>query len=108
MEEDGITFAIKPILLDKIPENFKVGAGDHLSKANETPALEWVCGQFKPIGNNRFRISLDRSWPNTANYIGVRQKGNDSVRSIFQPCGLTLPKNTSGKLQQIIFIVYPM
>ena len=107
MEEDGVTFTIKPILLDRIPDNFKVGAGDKLSKANETPILEWVCGQFRPLGNNRFRISLDRSWPNTANYIGVRQKGNDSIRSIFQPCGLTLPKNNSGKLQQITFNTIP-
>ncbi len=107
MEDDGITFTIKPILLDRIPDNFKVGAGDKLSKANETPILEWVCGQFKPIGNNRFRISLDRSWPNTANYIGVRQQGNDSIRSIFQPCGLMLPKNNSGKQQQITFNTIP-
>lgn len=107
MEDDGITFSIKPILLDRIPDNFKVGAGEQLSKANETPILEWVCGQFKPLGNNRFRISLDRSWPNTANYIGVRQLGNDSIRSIFQPCGLTLTRNNTGKQQQVIFKSIP-
>ena len=107
MGEDGITFTVKPVLLDKIPDNFKVGAGDRLAKASCTPVLEWVCGQYKPIGNNKFRISLDRSWPNTANYIGIRQKGNDSIRSIFQPCGLTLPKNNSGKPQKITFDKIP-
>jgi len=105
--DDGMTFTIKPILLDKIPENFKVGAGEKLVKSLSAPVLEWVCGQFKPIGNNRFRISLDRSWPNTANYIGVRQQGNDTIRSIFQPCGLTLPKNNSGKPQKIVFEKIP-
>ena len=105
--EDGLTFSVKPVLLEKIPANFAVGAGDKLAKAPGTPVLEWVCGQFKPIGNNKFRISLDRSWPNTANYIGVRQHGNDSIRSIFQPCGLTLPKNNSGKPQKISFDKIP-
>jgi hypothetical protein len=107
MGEDGITFTVKPVLLDRIPDNFKVGAGDILAKTTGTPVLEWVCGQFKPIGNNQFRISLDRSWPNTANYIGVRQTGNDTIRSIFQPCGLTLPKNNSGKPQKITFDKIP-
>lgn len=105
--DDGMTFTVKPILLDKIPDNFKIGAGDKLAKSSSTPVLEWVCGQFKPIGNNRFRISLDRSWPNTANYIGVRQQGNDTIRSVFQPCGLTLPKNNSGKPQKINFEKIP-
>ncbi|MEI7503304.1 MAG: hypothetical protein WCJ61_08460, partial [Paludibacter sp.] len=101
--DDGITFTIKPVMLDKIPNNFIVGAGERLAKASGTPVLEWVCGQYTPIGNNKFRIVLDRSWPATANYIGVRQQGNDSIRSIFQPCGLTLPKNNMGKPQKITF-----
>ena len=105
--DDGLTFTVKPVMLEKIPANFTVGAGDKLAKAPGTPVLEWVCGQFKPIGNNKFRISLDRSWPNTGNNIGVRQQGNDSIRSIFQPCGLTLPKNNSGKPQKITFEKIP-
>ena len=100
---DGLTFTVKPIMLEKIPANFTVGAGDKLPKTLGTPVLEWVCGQFKPIGNNKFRISLDRMYPNTTSYLGVRQEGNDSIRSIFQPCGLTLPKNNSGKPQKISF-----
>lgn len=103
MGEDGITFSVKPILLEKIPANFTVGAGDQLAKTIGKPSLEWVCGQFKPIGNNHFRIALDRSWPATANYLGVRIAGSDSLRAVFQPCGLTLPKNTSGKTQKITF-----
>jgi len=105
--EDGITFNVKPVLLEEIPANFTVGAGEKLTRTTEAPSLEWVCGQYIPIGNNAFRISLDRSWPFTPNYLGVRQAGNDSVRSVFQPCGLTLPKNTVGKSQKIAFEKLP-
>ena len=104
---DGLTFSVKPVMLEKIPANFTVGAGEKLAKATGTPVLEWVCGQFKPLGNNKFRISLDRMYPNMTSYLGVRQQGNDSIRSIFQPCGLTLPKNNSGKPQKITFEKIP-
>ena len=101
--EDGLTFSVKPVLLEKIPANFAVGAGEKLAQTAGTPCLEWVCGQFKPIGNNKFRISLDRMYPNMTSYLGVRQKGNDTIREIFQPGGLTLPKNNSGKSQKNSF-----
>ena len=104
--DDGLTFTVKGIMLDKMPDNF-VGAGEPLPKAPWLPTVEWVSGQFKPLGNSKFRISLDRSWPNTANYIGVRQKGTDTIRAIFQPCGLTLPKNTTGATQKITFNKIP-
>ena len=104
--DDGLTFTVKGIMLDKLPENF-VGVGEKLPKAPWQPTVEWVSGQFKPLGNNKFRIALDRSWPNTANYIGVRQKGTDTIREIFQPCGLTLPKNNTGKPQKITFDKIP-
>ena len=107
MGDDGITFSFQPVLLDKIPDNFSVGAGEKLAKAEGEGVLEWVCGQFKPIGNNKFRISLDRMYPNTTSYLGVRHKGNDTIRAIFQPGGLTLPKNNSGKPQKITFEKIP-
>ena len=106
MGEDGITFSVKGVMLDKLPENF-VGAGEKLPKVDAEPKLEWVCGQFKPLGNNRFRIALNRTWPNTANYLGVRQIGSDTIRAIFQPCGLTLPKNNTGLTQKITFDKIP-
>jgi hypothetical protein len=107
MGNDGITFSFQPVLLDKIPDNFTVGAGEKLAKAEGELVLEWVCGQFKPIGNNKFRISLDRMYPNTTSYLGVRHKGNEVIRAIFQPGGLTLPKNNSGKPQKITFEKIP-
>jgi hypothetical protein len=104
--DDGLTFTVKSIMLDRMPENF-VGAGEKLSIANGQPTVEWACGQFKPLGNNKFRICLDRTWPNTANYIGARQCGTDTIRPIFEPCGLTLPKNNIGLVQKITFNKIP-
>lgn len=101
-EDDGITFTVKGIMLSQMPDSF-ITAKQPLPAVKDAPVTEWVCGQFKPLGNNRFQVMLDRSWPNTANYIGVRQKGNDSLRPIFQPGGLTLPRNTQGKSQKITF-----
>ena len=103
MGTDGITFTFKPVMLDKIPSNFSIGAGDPLLKTNYNPTIEWLCGQFKPIGENQFRISLDRMYPNMTSYLGVRQKGNENIRTIFQPGGLTLPKNNTGTPQTISF-----
>jgi hypothetical protein len=103
MGSDGITFSFKPVVLDEIPANFVVGAGEKLTKTKNEPTLEWVCGQFKPIGNNQFRVSLDRMYPNMTSYLGVSQKGDDTIRTVFQPGGLTIPKNNTGQIQKITF-----
>lgn len=103
MGSDGITFSFKPVVLDEIPSNFAIGAGEKLAKTNNLPTLEWVCGQFKPIGNNQFRVSLDRMYPNMTSYLGVFQKGDDTIRTVFQPGGLTIPKNNTGTVQNITF-----
>jgi len=100
--KDGITFTVKTVLLDEMPSNF-VGAGEKLAKTKHVPVVEWACGQIKPLGNNQFQISLDRSYPNTANYVGARVDGSDTVRAIFQPCGISLTKNNVGKAQKITF-----
>lgn len=101
--DDGIRFGIQPVLLNHIPANFSTGAGEKLAKVKKQPELEWVCGQYKPVGKNYFQISLDRMYPNTTSYIGVRSDGNKDVRAVFQPGGLRLPKNTDGKNQIISF-----
>ena len=105
-DTDGITFKVRGVMTDVIPSDF-LNAGQKLSKTAFKPAIEWVSGQFKPLGNGRFRIMLDRSWPNTANYVGLRLPGTDSVRAIFQPAGLTLTKNESGLPQKITFQPIP-
>lgn len=103
MGSDGITFRFKPVLLDEIPSNFAIGAGEKLAKTNNEPTLEWLCGQFKPIGNNQFRVSLDRMYPTMTSYLGVYQKGDETIRTVFQPGGLTIPKNNTGQIQKITF-----
>ena len=100
-EPDGITFQLKGILLDKIPANF-VSAGGQLAKAPGTPSIEWMCGCVEPLGNNRMRIALDRTWPSPI-YIAVRQAGTDSIRGIVQPCQINRDANSEGKSQTIAF-----
>ena len=104
MDEDGITFSIKGAMLDHIPASF-TGAGEKLNKASGEPVAEWLCGPVEPLGKNKFRISLDRTYEKGATYIGLRQKGNDSIRGIFEPAGINLRaiKNNEGKAQKITF-----
>lgn len=103
MGSDGITFSFKPVILEEIPSNFAIGAGEKLAKTKNEPTLEWLCGQFKPIGNNQFRVSLDRMYPSMTSYLGVRLHGDEKIRTIFQPGGLTIPKNNTGQVQKITF-----
>jgi hypothetical protein len=107
-EADGITFAIHPTVLDQLPSNF-VGAGEKLPKVKELPAVEWICGPIAPLGNGRFRIALDRTWPSSATYIALRQKGNDTIRAIVEPSGINLKgaRNTEGSPQMITFEKIP-
>ena len=100
-EPDGITFQLKGVLLDKIPDNF-VGAGAKLEKAPGTPTLEWLCGCVEPLGNGRMRIALDRTWPSPI-YIAVRHKGTDSIRAVVQPAQIWRDANSEGDAQKITF-----
>lgn len=83
MRDDGISFSYKPVLFDEISSNFTIGAGEKLSKTKDLPSIDWVCWQFRPIGNNQFCISLDRIYSNMTSFLGVFQNGNDSIRSMF-------------------------
>ena len=107
-EADGVTFAIKSVMLGSLPSNF-VGAGENLSKAATSPVVEWLCGPVAPFESGRLRISLDRTWPNSATYIALRQKGNDTIRAIVEPAGINLKglRNTKGKTQIITFEKLP-
>ena len=108
MEEDGITFRIKSVMLDRIPAGF-VGGGEKLVKSTGEPEAEWLCGTVEPLGNGRFRISLDRTFEKSATYIGLRQRGNDSIRGIFEPAGINMRaiQNSEGKTQTITFDKIP-
>jgi hypothetical protein len=108
MEADGITFTVRGTMLDQLPSTF-VGAGEKLHKASGIPVLEWLCGPISPLGNGRFRISVDRTWPNSATYIALRQQGNRTIRTIVEPSGINLSgaRNTEGILQTITFDKIP-
>ena len=81
--DDGITFELQPVVFDKLPSEFKQ-AGFPLAKAPGIPTIEWVCGAFKPLGNNRFHMALDRTWPSPL-YLAVRHPGTDKIRGVCQP-----------------------
>ena len=100
-EADGITFTLKGVLLDKIPVNF-VGAGEPLARAPGTPTIEWLCGSVEPVGGDKFRVALDRTWP-AATYLAVRHPGTDQIRAVVQPAQISREGHTEGRPQKITF-----
>ncbi len=105
-DDDGITFALRGVMLDQLPEQF-TNAGVKLANTPGQPTLEWLCGPVKPLGGDKFQICLDRSFPSSACYIAARQPGTDKIRAVVQPCGISLKKNNSGLAQKITFEPIP-
>jgi hypothetical protein len=99
--EDGITFRLSGTLLPRIPGRFK-NAGEPLAQAPGVPEIEWICGPVTPVGNGRFRIALDRTWPNPA-CLAVRHRGTDTIRDVVQPGYVKLRENSEGQPQAIHF-----
>ena len=104
--QDGITFEVKGCLLPAIPENF-AGAGAPLAMMPGAPVAEWVSGPFAPVGNGRFRIALDRTWPKGLVCVALRHQGTTDVRDVVQPGLLRLEPNTEGRAQTITFAPVP-
>jgi len=106
MEPDGITFALRPTMLDQLPQGF-VGAGEALAKAPGTPEFEWISGPVATLGNGRFRIALDRNVQDTRGnktaYLALRHAGSDAVRGIVNPFEVILLRNAYGQAQTITF-----
>jgi len=103
---DGVTFELKGCLLPAIPTNF-VAAGKPLARAPGSPSVEWVCGAVAPLGQDKFRIALDRTWPGSPIYVAVRHKGNAAIRSVVEPGSIDLIPNSSGAPQTITFAPIP-
>lgn len=96
-------FSLKPFLLDTIPSAF-VGAGAPLAKSRVEPVIEWITGSFTPLGNNNFRVSLDRNYGLGAiNCLVVRVDSAPGIRYSNQPLTITLTPNTTGSDQTITF-----
>lgn len=103
-EPDGITFSLKAQLLDKLPSNFKE-AGRALPTPPGPVTIDWLCGPIVPLGDGRFRIALDRSWPSAACYVAMRHPGGPGVRAVVQPCNVDLKsmRNAQGEAQTLDF-----
>jgi hypothetical protein len=106
-EADGITFTLRGVMLDQLPDSFTNFAGMMLAKTSGEPKLEWLCGPVKPLGGDKFQICLDRSFGSSACYISARQAGTDTIRNSVQPCGVKIQKNNSGLAQKITFEKIP-
>jgi hypothetical protein len=105
-EADGVTFQLHTTFLDKIPDGW-VHAGTLLGHAPGEPVVEWICGQVAPLGGNRFRIALDRTWGNSPTFVRVWHPGNDLYRPAVQPGELKLMPNRKGKPQTVAFAPIP-
>lgn len=105
-EDDGVTFALRTGFLDRIPDGW-VHGGTEIGHAEGTPAAEWICGHVAPLGNNRFRIALDRTWRHSPTYLRVWHPGDDTYRPGVQPAELRLAPNTAGSAQSISFEPIP-
>jgi hypothetical protein len=100
--EDGITFDIRGGLLWQIPAGF-VGAGEPLAMAPGTPEVERICGSVAPAEKGRFRIALDRTWPQGPVCVALRHRGTADIRDVVQPGYLQLVPNSAGAAQSIHF-----
>jgi len=63
-------------------------------------------GPLEPLGSNRFRIALDRTWlAGESGWLAIRHHGTDSIRSAVQPIAVDVKLlcNTNGFFQTITF-----
>jgi hypothetical protein len=104
-ESDGVTFTMRGVMLDKIPENF-VGAGDLIAKTAGEPEVEWVSGPFIQLGGGKFRLALNRLG-GSSGYLALRKNGNDSIREAVQPARIEFKPNKEGQQQTISFPAIP-
>lgn len=102
MDADGVTFHLRPVLLDKLPDNF-LHAGELLAKPSATPTLEWMCGAVTPAGGDALRVSMDRSYRQQAIYYVARVEGSADIRAAVQPIGIKLEPSHDGAKQLIDF-----
>jgi len=98
--EDGITFNLGSIFLETLPDGF-VGAGKSIGHVSAKPILEWLCGPYIPLGNNRFAFAMDRTWNKTDCYVRIWHPGDGKYRLSTNPGRLDFNPNKEGKPQKI-------
>ena len=106
LDDDGISFTLGAMFLDKLPDYFVKG-GTAIGHAAGQPVIEWLSGPFIPLGNNRFQISLGRYGHKPAGYVRVSHPGDDSYRLSMNPGRLEIEPNKVGKPQTITFDAIP-
>jgi hypothetical protein len=108
-EKDGITFALNSTFLDRVPVTALKGRTPlgHPRTNGGRPSIEWVCGPFVPLGNNRFKLLPDRTLGANDRTAGgifrVIHPGDSEYRLSVNPGLLKVQKNTTGKPQSITF-----
>jgi hypothetical protein len=105
VESDG-DFAVRGVVLDRIPAGF-VGAGEPLPTDHGTPAIEWICGPIVPLGDGRFQVAPDRTYPFTTSYIAAVLDGAKGLRRSLQPARVKPQENREGVAQTISFAALP-
>ena len=105
-EKDGVTFTIGTTYLDKLPETF-AKAGTEVGHPAAKPVVEWLCGSFVPLGNNRFQLSIDRMWKKCFCYVRVWHPGDATYRLSTRPGRIDFTPNKTGKPQKITFAAIP-
>ena len=107
-EDDGISFSLNAIFLDKLPAaSFK--GRTPVGHPPGKPSIEWVCGSVIPLGENRFQIAEDRCWNCGGNRLcfQVIHPGDANYRLSINPGGMQLAFNNKGKQQKIAFDEIP-
>lgn len=105
VESDG-EFAVRGISLDRIPDGF-IGAGEALPTDPAPPAIEWICGPIVPLGDGRFQVAPDRTYPFTTSYIAAVLDSDKGLRRSLQPARVKLRENREGVSQTITFEALP-
>ena len=98
-------FSLNPVVLDAVPDVW-VNAGAKLPVGRNRPVLEWLSGGMEPLGNNRFRVSIDdrsgRLW-----FLAVRVEASPGAGLGIQPVAINVVENRQGTPQHIAFNPLP-
>ena len=100
--DDGVTITrIETTFLDQLPGNF-TQAGMKFTHATGGPrTIERISGVFA-VEDGKYRIELNRGYPDTPDFIAVRHPGDAQHRPSVQP-GRFVPPTHVGRAQQIAF-----
>ncbi|MEI7421875.1 MAG: hypothetical protein WCK18_07260 [Prolixibacteraceae bacterium] len=102
-ESDGATFKVSPIFLDSLPSDFKYGGGMAISHPDTKPFTGWLCGWLKPLGDDRFQVSLNRTYGYLGNFLLLSYPGGDGYRQTTSPLSFTVEPHKTGTPQIIAF-----